>query len=368
MKSKRSLCLLLLFCATVAAYAQNDTGAFIAHNDKRIGYSGRIGRTDSCAEIYWTGSSVSLNVKGTSAVNALLSDEQGNNYYYVIVDGVEASATKLKIDKEKKLYSLASNLSNGPHRIELFKITNTDYITTRFFGFAVDKAGRVMKASKKPRRKIEFFGNSITCGHGADVPADSADSGAPQYFNNYKAYGAITARHFGAQYHCTAKSGIGITISWFNEVMPELYDRLNPADSTSKWDFALYTPDIVVVNLFQNDSWLVNRPDHEQFKRRFGTTKPTEDFIIAAYKGFIQNLRSRYARAVIICCLGNMDATKEGSPWPGYVERAVASLKDKKIVTHFFAYKKTPGHPKLKEQQAMADDLIAFIKAKGFWK
>jgi hypothetical protein len=33
---------------------------------------------------------------------------------------------------------------------------------------------------------------------------------------------------------------------------------LDPVDSTSKWDFSGYTPDVVVINLFQNDSWLVN--------------------------------------------------------------------------------------------------------------
>jgi len=42
-------------------------------------------------------------------------------------------------------------------------------------------------------------------------------------------------------------------------IMPEMYDGLNPADGNSKWNFNEYTPDVVVVNLFQNDSWLVNR-------------------------------------------------------------------------------------------------------------
>ena len=62
-----------------------------------------------------------------------------------------------------------------------------------------------------------------------------------------------------------------------------------------------------------------------------------------------------------------MDATKAGSKWPGYIDAAVASLKDKNVTTHFFPYKATPGHPKLKEQQAMADALIAFIEKK-YWK
>ncbi|MBC7890502.1 MAG: SGNH/GDSL hydrolase family protein [Ferruginibacter sp.] len=365
--SRKISFLLLVVCLTHAiGHAQFATTKLIGYDNKYIRYMGRVGINDSCAEIYWTGTSVSMTVKSAVTVKALLADEKGNNYYYVIVDGDGINTTKIKIDKEKKLYTLASNLTNGKHIIELFKVTNTDFVTTQFYGFETEAGAEILKPAKKSKRTIEFFGNSITCGHGAED--NSNNSGAPQFFNNYRAYGAITARHFNAQYHCTAKSGIGITVSWFPEVMPDIYDRLNPKDSASKWDFSTYTPDIVVVNLFQNDSWLVNMPDHQQFKARFGNIKPSEAFIIAAYKNFILSIRTKYPKARIICCLGNMDATREGSKWPGYIDTAVAELKDKKIVTHYFPYKNSPGHPVIKEQQAMADDLIAFIKKEKYWK
>ena len=93
---------------------------------------------------------------------------------------------------------------------------------------------------------------------------DSPDS---TYTNNYLSYAALTARHYSADYHCICKSGIGITVSWFPEIMPEIYDRLDPTDPKSKWDFSFYIPDVVVINLLQNDSWLVNMPDSEEFKR-----------------------------------------------------------------------------------------------------
>ncbi|MEO6547880.1 MAG: SGNH/GDSL hydrolase family protein [Ferruginibacter sp.] len=348
-----------------AVFAQTGGAKFVSFADKHISYMGRIGVNDTCAEIYWTGSSIKLNVKDTKTVKALLGNEAGNDWYYVIVDG--NNPVKINIEKEKKLYTLAANLNAGKHAVELFKITNTDFITARFYGFELDGAARILAPQKKSKRKIEFFGNSITCGHGVDTPKDSADNGRPENFNNYLAYGAITARHFNAQYHCTSKSGIGITISWFKEIMPDIYDRLNPADTSSKWVFEQYTPGIVVVNLFQNDSWLVNNPSHEQFISRFGTVKPSEAFIINSYAKFIKSLRGRYPQANIICCLGNMDATKEGSKWPGYIDAAVAILQDKKIVTHFFPYKNANGHPRVKEQQEMADDLIAFIAGK-YWK
>ena len=76
--------------------------------------------------------------------------------------------------------------------------------------------------------------------------------------------------NFDAEYQCICKSGIGITISWDPLIMPEMYNRLIPTDSNSKWDFSLYQPDVVVINLLQNDTWLVNLPEYVEFKKRFG--------------------------------------------------------------------------------------------------
>jgi hypothetical protein len=366
MKAKQELILCISLVAFINCAAQHRPDEIVSFSNKAVTYMGRIGMRDSCAEFYWTGSSATLKVKGTRVVSALLSDSKGNNYYYVIVDGKE-NACKLKPDKEKKWYTLVEGLSRGEHRIQLFKLTDTNFETTRLFGFGIDAGATVIRPDEKPAKKIEFFGNSITCGHGVDVPQDSVDRGQPEYFNNYKSYAAITARHFNAQYHCMAKSGIGITVSWFPEVMPEIYDRLNPANPGSKWDFSKYTPDIVVVDLFQNDKWLVNLPDHEQYKARFGSAKPSDEFFIDSYDRFIQTIRKKYPKATIICSLGCMDATREGSVWPGYIESAVRKLNDRNVFTHFFSYIKTQGHPKIKEQEAMAADLIDFIE-KNFWK
>jgi hypothetical protein len=63
-----------------------------------------------------------------------------------------------------------------------------------------------------------------------------------------------------------------------------------------------------------------------------------------------------------------MDATKAGSPWPGYIDKAVAGLNDKNIYTHIIPYKNTNGHPSVKEQQAMADDLIGYLDGVVKWK
>jgi hypothetical protein len=353
---------LLLFVVVTFSYG----GVLVPFNQKNLSYMGRVETVQNqYAKFYWPGTSVTINFKGTE-LKAVLKNGYEESYFYVIVDGKENEARKIKADTIKSIILLAGGLKNAKHSVQLFKLSNnTSY--TYFYGFELANGSKVLKAKPLPQRKIEFYGNSITAGHGVDVLPGNIDSGSPYYFNNFWTYAARTARHFNAQYSCIARSGIGIMVSWFPEIMPEVYDRLNPADSTSKWEFSKYTPDIVVINLFQNDSWLVNNPKHPQFIARFGTTAPTEAFIIESYRNFIKSIRSTYPTASIICALGNMDATRVGSAWPGYIEKAAKGLNDAKIYTHFFPYKDTPGHPKVAEQKVMSDDLIEFIEKNIKW-
>lgn len=337
---------------------------FVEYSNPHIAYSGRVDTTTAkAADLYWSGTSVTINFKG-EAIGALLEDERGDNYYNIIIDN--DSLFVLRPDTTKRLYPLATGLSNGNHKIEIFKRTEWDRGKTTFYGFQIKGNTELLNREAPRKRKIEFYGNSITAGYAVE---DFSGKDRPDsiFTNNYLSYAAITARHFNAEYNCICKSGIGILISWFPLTMPEIYNRLIPEDSTSRWDFTLYTPDVVVVNLFQNDSWLVNMPDYETFKTQFGTKAPDEDVIVKSYAGFVSAIRKEYPNAQIICALGTMDATREGSPWPGYIQQAVAGLNDSKTVTFFMPYKNTPGHPTIAEQEDMADSLIHFIEKNVEW-
>jgi hypothetical protein len=331
---------------------------FISSGNDKIQYEGRIGRTaDSAAVLSWPGSSILIRFEGTE-VKALLKDDRGKNVYNVIID--HKLISKLELDTAKKYYSLASSLSKGIHTLELFKRTEAVWGNTNFYGFTITGNEKLFQAVEK-KLKMEFYGNSITCGYGIE-DTTGGDSGASKYENNYLSYASVTARHFNAANHVIAVSGIGLMVSWFNFTMPDVYDKLNANTRDTYWDFKSYTPDIVVINLFQNDSWLVKMPDNAEFKRVFGTKAPDSIFIVNAYKNFVYGIRKTYPDAKIICALGAMDITRKGSPWPGYVKQAVALLNDKKMFTYFFPVCSSHGHPRVKHQQEMADQLINFIE------
>jgi len=337
---------------------------FINYNNPNITYEGRIDSSQvNGAELYWSGTSIKLNFKGES-IAALMVDNNGDNYYNISIDN--DSVRVFKPDTIKQYYTLASGLSEGEHTIELFKRTEWNRGNSTFYGFLINGNSEVISPPKQKNRKIEFYGNSITAGYAVEDYSgnDSPDS---TYTNNYNSYAAITARHFNADYSCICKSGIGITVSWKPLIMPEMYDRLVPEDSLSKWNFSSFTPDVVVVNLLQNDSWIVNLSEHEEFRARFGNETPDKWFIINAYQQFIYSLRKHYPKAHIICSLGNMDITQKGSVWPNYVSKAVNNLNDSKVYTHFMPFKNTPGHPNKEEQQVMATSLIQFITKNIDW-
>jgi Carbohydrate esterase 2 N-terminal len=349
-----------ILCTPLFGLAQSKT---IPFSNKNLYYQGRINYKKDCAGLQWSGSSVTINFKGDN-ISAILKDADTANYYNIILD--DSVIGKIHTDTIQKTFLLASGLSNKKHRLQLYKRTEATMGTTWFYGFTTSTTTKILGAPKPPKRKIEFYGNSISCGWGIE-DTSSRDSGAGYFENAYETYSAITARHFNAQYACIARSGIGVMLSWFPIIMPEMYNRIDAADSMSIWNFNNYTPNIVVINLFQNDSWLINMPEHEQFKNRFTTTKPDEQFIINAYKNFVERIRSKYKNAYIICALGNMDATKASSSWPTYISKAVSLLHDGKIKTLFFKYKETRGHPNLLEQKKMAAELILFIDKNVNW-
>jgi hypothetical protein len=355
---KGILSLSILFSATVT-----NAQTALKSNDSRIHYMGRVASTDEKTTIQWSGTSAKLNFKGTG-IKVVLNDETGNNWFNVIVDG---KVTKIfRPEKDTKEYVLASGLSNIDHSVELFKRTEAENGKTWLQQFVLDKGASILEAPVTKKRKIEFYGNSITCG------LAMADTVKGQFGdeNNYLAYGALTARYFDAEYYCIARSGIGITVSWFPMIMPEMYDRLDETDPNSKWDFSKYTPDVVVTDLGQNDSWIVKQTTNAEYKKRFGAAGATEERIVKAYVDFLTSLKNKYPQAKIVCALGGMDAAGEGSPWPGFVEKAVKQLNSPDIFAYIFPYnpnRKAFNHPSVAEHKVMADQLIAFMEKNIKW-
>ncbi len=334
------------------------TDSLIARNiikpdNLKFNYTGRIDFTEKNApKLFWPGTYIDASFTGTS-VKILFDDLRGENYYNIFIDGNFSDPVIIDCDSGFFVYPIVKDLKDTIHTIKIFRRTEGFSGRTIFQGLLLDDEGKLVDSKPKPKRIIEFYGNSITCGMGNECDEDSGDTDNSKR-NNFLTYGAMTARNLDAQYICIAKSGIGIIKSWFDMVMPEYYNRLDPSNPDIDWDFSKWTPDIVVVNLFQNDSWLVPKME----------LVPTEEQIIQSYINFISTLRLHYPDAHIFCTLGCMDATKDDSPWPEYIKSAVEKMNDNKMYYHFFKSDGFYKHPRVRHHKKMADSLTEFIKLK----
>ncbi|MDF1867267.1 MAG: hypothetical protein P1U70_20705, partial [Saprospiraceae bacterium] len=74
----------------------------------------------------------------------------------------------LHTDTIKRYYQLASQLPKGKHTIEIFKRTEWDRGKTSFYGFQIKGNPKLLHKSEPPKRKMEFYGNSITAGYAVE--------------------------------------------------------------------------------------------------------------------------------------------------------------------------------------------------------
>lgn len=167
----------LLIFAILGCKSINKQGSntVVNWNNPNISYEGRIDSLSlKSAKLHWPGSSIAINFKGKS-IDALLKDNTGNSYYNVILD--KDSIFIIRPNTLKKYYALAKDLKEGSHSIEIFKRTEPHYGVTNFYGFRINgRNNKVLPKSPAKKRKIEFYGNSITAGYavedvsGADAP------------------------------------------------------------------------------------------------------------------------------------------------------------------------------------------------------
>ncbi len=339
-------------------------GTTIAPDNSRLQYTGRIDFAKPAApEVSWAGTSVTANFTGSSLA-FILDDHGGKNFFNVFIDEDYAHPFIIGCVPGEKTYAVTNTLAPGRHKFLLTKRTEGGEGSTVIKGVVLAEKGKLLAPPARPKHRMEIFGDSITSGMGNESPDDGPDDLAKDK-NQFMTYGAIAARELNAELHATSQSGIGVMVSWFDFIMPQFYDQLSAVgNNDTHWDFSQWTPELVLINLFQNDKWLVDREKRLQ-------PMPTDEQRIQAYVDFVKSIRNKYPRAYIVCALGSMDATEPGSKWPGYITAAVAQMKQEtpkeKMDTLFFDFTGYGQHPRVKQHQANAAKLVAFVRDKMGW-
>lgn len=363
-------------CGTIAV----DEGFIdVASSDPNIRYVGRFDFHDPNApvmafpaatiETQFAGDAIDLRLKehgaGTTKTNT--------QYYAVTID--DGEPRKLWTCPEQEIYPLARDLSAGTHRVRISKRTEASVGSAAFLGFRVREEGKLSRP-KPPERRLEFVGDSITCGYGNEVSTTDPDSFpfTSANENALLAYGAVAAAQLEADYVAVAASGRGMVRNYSGGAglhAPEYYELIGPDSGAATWDHTLYSPDVIVINLGTNDFSIGLEGDQVATMRR-----EYRD----AYTKFLAHLRDLHPAATLIAVVGPM--ISDSYP-PGYqawtsirtdvrevVQQFVDGGDDK--VLYFALSPQSPPygedwHPTVATHQRMADALSAFIKEELSW-
>lgn len=353
--------LLVLFplsvCAESFRFPNFDAGYFQFYGRMKVDEQGYPYMT-------WPGSSIEGRFSGTS-LSVVIKDDMGKNYFNVIVDGEHDDPFIIEARPGIHEYLVADALFTGEHHFQLYKRTEGWEGGAWFYGVRLAEKGRMLDPPPRPKRKIVFYGDSITSGMGNEAKLGASDNVLSEK-NNYLSYAAITARNLSAEQHIISLSGIGILISWFDFTMPEYFNQLTgERKNTSLWDFSLWQPDVVVINLMQNDSVLID------YKKTLNPA-PTADEIISAYRRFVESLMEHHPNATFICALGSMDVAKLDRPWIGYMDEVVKQIRrvgknKNKISRVILPFGGSGQHPRLVEHKINANILTAHIQKQMNW-
>ena len=251
-----------------------------------------VGRTapggaDGSTEYSWPGVNIQARFTGTQ-VSMAVNNATANNRITVVVDG--GTPEVIALASGQTTVSLASGLASGTHDIVIWRNTEASPGGTTTFGglTALGSGGALLPPDSAPARRIEMVGDSLSVGAGVLGDA-TCTGGIDAYTDNYLAYGSVAARAVSADVVTIAYSGIGVyrnygetTPTATSLTMPKRYPYALP--DTVLWNFALYQPQVVVINLGTND---------------FGSGDPGTPYE-TAYVSFVESIRQEYADAYFI--------------------------------------------------------------------
>ena len=202
---------------------------------------------------------------------------------------------------------------------------------------------------------MEFIGDSITVGAcNEDGDADQWDN--RRTHNAAFSYAAFTAAAFSADYRNISVSGMGISTGWVSKVTAQIWNKIYPNPASPVADLTQWVPQVVFVNYGEND---------DSYPKAHGQSFPAG--YTDGYIALVHAIRTAYPAAQIVLLRGGMFGGAKSEPLRQAWESAVTQLEAADpAISHFSFTHWTGTHPRVADDRAMADELIAWLKQQPF--
>ena len=317
---------------------------------------------DNSIVLISSASSVSFGFKGSECTVNLKAKDTYEHHNYVVIEVDGAYLGRKKIQPSGTLIPIKVE-GNGNHIITIYKATEAANGNVIFTG----AKGDIFKIEQPSKKKIEFIGDSITCGMGNDTKDIPCDTGLWfDQHNAYYSYAPITARQLDADFLLSSVSGIGMYRNWNDEhekeaIMPDVYENLYlNKDNTKPYTFG-FNPDVTCIALGTND---FSEGDGKKPRLPFN-----EDKYVANYISFIKTVYKHSPDTQIFLLdspMVNGERSKTFANCLNRIKDAINNEKAHKPVSVFIFKAVTPHgcgyHPEIEDDKLMASQLAPYLK------
>ena len=363
-----------LFTASAANVTIPIKGTVISPDDPLIQYTGRISFTNPARPTWnFPGVQIVAAFEGTS-LRMMAKPRSG--YFMAQIDRAEPFKVAFRGERDS-VVTLATALPDGQHSVRLMYIIEGFEFFPEFWGFILDMGKSLVTPPALPSRKIEFIGNSITCGYGNEG-VKKEEHFEYETENHYYSYASITARSLDAQHWVVARSGIGAYRNYDGpktgnpesnmlaqyEYTGYAYDpklRQEPTFLKEKWDFSRYQPDLVCINLGTND---LSTPNYDL------------SLLKQNYQKLLKMVREHNPKAKIVLLTGSMLYNEELKLAKQLLDELAAEAKkagDKEVyrfdMNHIDGerYYGNDWHPNIYQDEKMASELTPYLRSLMQW-
>ncbi|MDB4934158.1 MAG: Acetylxylan esterase [Labilithrix sp.] len=357
----------------------------------------------------WSGNYMTARFEGTEVTWGV---EAGIEMVFEqIIDGKQE---QIVLGGEIASKTVTRKLPAGTHEITVMRSSEALYSDCSFIPFTFGAGTTQLPPTVHPRR-IEYIGDSITCGYGDEGPNATCpydipirqvkndkgqleDVKIPETQNIYLAYGSLAARRLQADAVTLCFSGKGVYQNYreacpgeakcpegskptdpdAKTTIPQYYLRQLATESAAQYDFAKESPadrpQVVLINVGTND-----------FARDLDQNSVADGIDLgkfrSSYKEFVQFVRTKRPEAEIFLAVPPMVTDKfpldNARTDLRNVLRSIAqdlnSAGDKKVYSMELVEMGVryglgcDYHPNLEVHRIMADQVVGAIRSKTCW-